>query len=76
MDSTTLLPGMQCTVWGADRPVLPISSSGSMTLVSRGARGSVATSTMWTREERNPGTIRLRRSRSDVWHADEHTCQP
>jgi hypothetical protein len=40
---TTLLPGMQCTVWGRVRPVARVSSSGSMTFSIRGRRGSSAT---------------------------------
>ena len=71
---TTLSPGMQWTVWGRESPVAPMISSGSITFSMVGLRGSSSTLTMWTRDERNPGTIRC--ERSGPWQADEQRFQP
>jgi hypothetical protein len=71
---TTLSPGMQWTVCGRVYPVFAASSAGSITFSSRGRRGSLATSTMWIREERKPGTIRC--ERSGPWQAELHRFQP
>ncbi len=71
---TTLSPGMQCTVWGRERPVSAISCSGSITFSIRGRRGSSATLTMWIREERKPGTMRC--ERSGPWQAELQRFQP
>jgi hypothetical protein len=74
METVTMSPGMQWTVCGPDSPVLALTSSGSITLPTRGRRGS-DTSTMWMREERKPGTTSVSRTRLE-WHAEEHTFQP
>ena len=74
IEMVTMSPGMQWTVCGPVSPVLPVSSSGSITRSISGLRGS-DTSTMWIREERKPGTISLSRARSE-WHADEQAFQP
>ena len=71
---TMFSPGMQWTVCGRVRPVFSTSSSGSMTVSSLGLRGSLATSTMWIREERKPGTIRC--DRSGPWQAELQRFQP
>jgi hypothetical protein len=76
IDITMLSPGMQWTVCGDDSPVLALISPGSMTLWRLGARGSVATSMMWTRDDSMPGTIRYLRSSSQQSNALEQVCQP
>jgi hypothetical protein len=59
---TTLSPGMQWTVCGRVSPVFSTISSGSITFSIVGRRGSSATLSTWTREERKPGMIRCERS--------------
>ena len=53
-------PGMQWTVWGALRPSFSLISSPSITFLIRGEAGSEMSS-MWIREERNPGTMSVSR---------------
>ena len=48
-------------VCGREYPVLRMISSASITLTTRGCRGSDAVSRMWIRDDRMPGTTRKRR---------------
>ena len=48
----------QCTVCGPERSAFALISAPSITLCKRGARGSVAVSTICKLFERTPGRIR------------------